>query len=318
MVVSGVARPVMPPQLGLEEAVVLSQVLVSAVGAERGVRCLAIKGPALEHAGLRGPKASVDADVLVEPAGFPLMLDAMADLGWVPGPVVSTPSILRPHARALRNPTWPVEVDLHREFPGFLTDSSQVFEVLWSHRATLMLAGTEVWAGDVVSQAAIAGLHYLRHPERPGNQEALDDLCQRFIELRGPSGVSELSALAASLGAQSTLVPMLARVGAPLGRQCDVPARGFDQWALGTAATASGAAWINALMDAPLSKWPSIIRRAAWLSDAEIDYYHRPPTGGLSRSRARLVRLGRGLRTLPAAAFQIARSRTARRRGWRS
>jgi hypothetical protein len=274
--------------------------LVSRAAEEIGARCLAIKGPVLQHHGLRGPHASIDVDVLADPNRFEDVVARLDELGWAPRIVSTTASIGTFHSRPLANPNWPVEIDVHDRFPGFLAPPTTAFDALWSRRATVEIAGHAVPAPDVVGSVAIAGLHYLRSPER--RRAELDDLVARARHTLDDSGLSDLGALAAECGALLTLAPLLAALGVPTP-EVTVDAEQQRAWEVLTAGAGShSVAWVWAFRHTPPRRWPGLLRRALLLTEPEIRLlYPDLSPGRLGAWRGRGRRLVVGIRALPRA-----------------
>ena len=88
----------------------LAYALVSRLAVVLNIRALAVKGPVLEHFGLRGYKVSGDADVLVDPDDFETFCSAIESLGWGERQVRFSPSILVPHSKTYIHPDWPCDI----------------------------------------------------------------------------------------------------------------------------------------------------------------------------------------------------------------
>ncbi len=298
----------MSTALTMAEAVPLGYVLCDRVARNAGIRLLAIKGPVLAQQGLRSERMSADVDVWIDPAAHGAFVAAMASAGWMRGPVSSAPTILPPHSQTLRHEAWPLEIDAHDRFPGFLAPVQDVFEVLWEHRMTVTLSGAPVITPDLGSHAAVVALHHLRDPQWSVSAPALDALVEHVKEVAQPADLKTLVEVARATGAMETLTPFLIRVGAPT--QTDEPPSAdrvaLRQWEIRTGATGS-MPWLMGLSQTPVWRWPGAIWHAIWLSDAEIDAFHARPDD--SRLRARLRRLRRGLSQLPSAVAGYLRAR---------
>lgn len=296
--------------LRLEEAVPLGYALVARAARDAGVRALAIKGPVLELQGLRSGHQSRDVDVLVEPSGREALTSRLAALGWTAWIESSTVNVLPQHSEPLKHPAWPVELDLHDRFPGFLAEPAAVFSVLWQSRSAVTLVGASIECTDRVGSAAIAALHVLRDPVR--RADAFEDLCVRIDSTLDAADRHRLSELAARTGAVGPLAPLFERLGLS-------PAAGPDAsdpdaaavWSLGTAlAGEHSVAWVHELLRTPVAGWPGLLRRALLLTEPEIRFLYgdlAPGRRGLARGRAR--RLRRGLRALPRALWLVVRHR---------
>jgi hypothetical protein len=148
--------------LHLAEAVPLGYAVLAQLAEDVGARALAIKGPILSLQGLREPRQSVDIDVLVHPDDFAGLTSALNSIGWRDDHVYGTPTLVPRHSVNHRHPHWPLEVDVHKFFPGFLADPVRVFDVMWARRVEVEVAHRQVPTLDRVAHAALAALHYLR------------------------------------------------------------------------------------------------------------------------------------------------------------
>lgn len=250
-----------------DEGAALLPAAVNAVAAAAGVRILLVKGRAVEFHGLRPPRLSADVDVLVDPAGFDALCHRLRSLGWT-GP---EPTTVR-YAAAFRHPLWPLELDLHRAFPGLTRREGPVFEALWDDRIELPIAGVSVpavgWAGSVVIGVA----HGLRSPDAPRNARELE-LIRQAVDAAGPARVDHLHRLVDVVGASVT-------VGAFLHGGSGVGLRGLT--------------WLLALRGRPIATWPALVRTAL-LGQSELHVRHQFPDEragrrGLWRARARRLR----------------------------
>ena len=114
-------------RLRAEEAVPLLHTLVARAAADLGLRVLAIKGPVVALQGMRAPRASADLDVLVHPRDLGPLVDGLVALGWRRAVEGTYASIMPPHSTNLLSDLWPVAMDVHHYFPGFLADAGEVF-----------------------------------------------------------------------------------------------------------------------------------------------------------------------------------------------
>lgn len=297
--------------LQISEAVLLGHALADRAARDAGIRALLIKGPGLTVQGLRGEHESSDVDLLVDPGERDRFVEVMGGHGWVPGPVSTAPTILPKHSRTIRHQAWPIEMDVHDRFPGFLADPQDVFEVLWERRTTVPLAGVDVTTCDPVSHAAVVALHHLRDPARGSSGPALAALATDLRSVVGDDGLAELSALATRTRSDRTLAAFLELVGAPAPEPGAAPEGDVAEWELRTASTGSEP-WLVELSRQPWRRRPAAIWHAVWLSDEEIDAFHTSPLDRGSRARVRLRRLRRGLRQLPAALRRLAGRRLGR------
>lgn len=294
-------------RLSIAEAVPLGAASVLRLASDHGVRALLVKGEALRLQGLRGAYESTDVDVLVDPADFDRYLTVLAALGWVGPPTSTAPSIMERHAVTVLHPAWPISVDVHRYFPGFLADKQEVFDILWQRRESVQIAGVPLPVPDRVAHAAVAALHLLRSPDSGKAAEQLPELQRLVDDSFDTEALADLADVAQRTGATQTLRPLLTSVGAPLlGVGAGDPQR-LAQWRARTGATGSEA-WVLHLLRQPPWRWPREIRHAVVLSDAEIEAFHQHPGESLPQARRR--RLRRGVRSVAVAVPNVLRLRS--------
>lgn len=291
----------------LDEAVPLAHCLVDRVAADLGVRVLFIKGPLAAEQSLRPSRISLDVDVMVDPERRPELAAALIDLGWVDEHPYRSPTVLPQHSLTHRHPSWPCELDLHDRFPGLFADQQAVFERLWTRRTTGALAGHDLPCPDLLGHALILALHSLRDPHDPTRKAELADLVHRLEPMLAPAQLRELSQLTSDLGAADTAAPFLLLVGAPEIGVGTTSAADLHAWHLRTdPSDTTAVSWVYALRGMPLRRWPGFLWYAATLSDQELRLAEPGLTeGGGTLRRARVRRLRRGLRALPAAIWSI-------------
>ena len=294
------------PRLRGEEAGPLAHALVARAAADLGIRVLAIKGPVVAMQGLRAERTSADVDVLVHPRDLGPLVDGMVALGWRQSVIgASAPVIMPKHSVNLLNDLWPVGIDVHHYFPGFLADAGEVFDALWERHEVVTLAGAPVPACDRVGQIAVVALHLLR--EAPdGDSAALADLAARARSLLSARDVAALVDLAHQTDATAPARPFLVSLGVSSG---DLgPARDADAaalWECRARSTGSGP-WLLLLMRTPKRRWPQTLWHAVMLTGEEIYGMHHVVPGEASLARLRLRRIRRALRGLPATMRSLA------------
>jgi hypothetical protein len=293
--------------LALEEAVELGYALIARVAETAGVRALGVKGPILAIQGLREPTQSVDVDVLVDPNQFDAMRSALEAVAWHDGGFHDTALIVPLHSVMHRHPLWPIEVDVHCWFPGLLGDPADVFEVLWDRRTTVRIAHASVPAPDRVAHAALAALHYLRDAATEWGQASADRLARR-VETWSRDDLVALGKLAAATGATESLEPFLRRVGAPIVKSSMPLAVSLDDWNMrADAETRQVLPWLVELRRRPWRRRPAYLWWSLWLTDEFFRSKSEEPMTGRDLLRARLLRLHRAWRALPAARADLAR-----------
>ena len=110
-------------RLRAEEAVPLAHALIARLADDLGLRALAIKGPAVALQGLREPRTSADVDVLVHPRDLEPLVEGVVALGWRRQVAGTYASIMPPHSVNLLSDRWPIGIDVHHYYPGFLADA---------------------------------------------------------------------------------------------------------------------------------------------------------------------------------------------------
>jgi hypothetical protein len=296
--------------LHLSEAVPLLHGVVGEVARALDVRILFIKGPILTAQGLRGAHQSVDVDVLVDPARVVDLRRGLETLGWAVRVPSTTARVLPQHSSAFAHPFWPCEIDVHDRFPGFLADPTTTFAALWEHRTTAAVAGREVPCPTLVAHAAIACLHVLRNAEAPGRREELAELVHVAKAAFDADACAQFGVLAARTGSVGTLRPVLEALGLPLvtDEASDVALTAWRIQASSPGVRSVG--WVAQLGRTPFRRWPGAVLHAVLLTEAEIrDAYPHAAPGAWGLFRARLHRLGRGLRDVPRACRIVRRAR---------
>lgn len=292
------------------EAMELLYVLTADVAQRRGARTLAIKGSVLAEHGLRAPRVSADIDVLVHPDDVARFVEGMEAAGWRRAPESRIPRFLEHHSVNLLNDHWPMGIDAHVYFPGFLADRADVFEELWERRTTLPCAGRDVPCTDLGGSAAIAALHHLRAPALPANVTAFEALVERAEQVFDEQSRTELATLAERTGSVRTLQPFLDRIEVRATPQHPAEESGFGDWERATT-THAHLAWWPALRSRPLREWPGFVWHAVMLDDDELRAYHGDQTETTPLWRLRVRRWRRVVRRLPA----VLRHEWDRRRG---
>ncbi len=295
--------PVSIHPLELAEAVALLHALTDRVARDKGIRLLVIKGPIATAQEVRPARVSADLDVLVDPARVADYCQELARWGWTSKDTSANAHVMAQHSVTCTHPAWPCEIDVHHDFPGFFADPQVVFDALWARGETHRVAQVDVPCPDLIGQAAIVGLHSLRHPGLERSRTELTHLASALERLLDDAQRLELAELAAATGAADTLAPLLEPLGAPrLGAGTTSP-EAIEAWRVQTSmAGIHSVTWVSELARSPMRQWPRRLLRAVWLTDADIRV-RQPGTGPGRRHllHARLIRLGEGLRDLPRA-----------------
>lgn len=274
-----------------EEAGPLVQVLVDRVAKAAALRAMAIKGPALAIQGLRDYRVSADVDALVHPDDREGLIRALEQIQWTRRSAPTTPPLAPRHAIDLVHAAWPLGIDVHDHFPGFLADPREVFDVLWARRGSIEMAGVTVTVVGPSTHVAVLALHCLREPWASGIDDQLDDLAARSVTVLGDQGLADLSTMAVEAGASGTLAPLLER----LGLEHEVDESGLDSerasaWARRTRKELAAMPWLIELHRVPLRRKPAAVKQALLMPEWELRERYADGSTALWRLHARRVR----------------------------
>ncbi|MFF2487762.1 nucleotidyltransferase family protein [Microbacterium sp. NPDC058062] len=292
--------------LRLDEADELAAAWVCALAERRGIRALLIKGPALHLHGLREERVSADVDLLVEPARFEELCEAIVGSGWRERPSLLISKLTTVHSKTYLRDGWPCDLDVHSFYPGFLADPADVFEALWRHRWVLSLAHRDCLALDKTAGALVLALHSLRGATiQPRHLDELEQL------VRAPftdDERAELAALARETGCVATLESVLPRLGVevePTAAERAAPELRYWRERV-TAGSHGSYFWMLALRKSRWRDRPRLLWRAFWPTRRDL-LVARPEAVDTirGRTRARLARWGRGIRSAPAGARAV-------------
>lgn len=279
------------------DAVVLGYAMVDRLARTAGARCLAIKGPVPAAHGLRDPSTSVDVDVLVAPAEEPVLLRHLRGLGWTPEDSELNGRLLAPHSATLAHPQWPITIDLHHRFPGFLADPATVFESLWDERSEIHVAEQSIIATGRDGATLIAALHALREPDNHQSEPQLARLAS--ARAADDDQNASLVELARATGAIDSAAPFLARLGIRSEGEPRDPAA-LAEWRVRTEfGHVRGIGWVRRLREAPLSRWPAIVWRALVTDNETTLRRHGMRPDGSGRVIAHVRRLASVVSDVP-------------------
>jgi hypothetical protein len=172
------------------EAIELLQPAILSIASRASVRALVIKGRTLADQGLRSPKEPSDVDILVDPREFPRLVDLLSAEGWrdrdlgVLPPLPDRPVAVAPHAITLVRDGMPVNLDLHRYFPGFLDRPDRVFDQLWGQRSSSMIANVSCSVPSVQDHWLLAMLHVARSSDIAQSRELQAWIAERTVSER--------------------------------------------------------------------------------------------------------------------------------------
>jgi len=291
------------PRMPQDVAVTLAGALASRAATRLGARALLIKGQQLASAGLRNPRNSSDVDAWVEPERFEDFIAALVARGWIERPRWRVSDSMTTHSISLLHPEWPCDIDVHRNFPGFLEPAADVFEALWARHTTIDFAGIVCDIPDRAASALILALHSLRSsPDEIRHLNEYNDLVSRLVAEDDPEFRLALTEIAAATGAAGTAEPFLLAVGAevpPFDR--DDPA--LIAWvAHVNAGNDVTAVFAERWRETPWSRRPHLLVLALWPSNDELRLAQPERTlGPTALVGARFSRLGRAFVSLPRA-----------------
>lgn len=136
------------------------------IAAQEGARVLHVKGPALHEEllqtvdGVRVPRGSTDADIIVEPRLARRVFRRLQDQGWRRVATFDTGSPFG-HAATV----WHDQLgyaDVHRYFPGIGLKPQRAFDLLWADRTAITLGHQLCWVPSLDHQRLILLLHAAR------------------------------------------------------------------------------------------------------------------------------------------------------------
>lgn len=295
--------------LATRDAVDLASAWLCHRARSAGIRALLVKGPIAAELGLRRERVSADADVLVEPGRAREFVALLEPFGWRERPVGSVPHIVEAHSMALIHDEWPIDLDVHSFWPGFLGDEGQIFDALWNTRIEPSIAGVQVAAPDTASMALVLALHSLRRPlgrdsARVDDLTALAEATRRALP--GETG-EVLMRRADELGATQTAAPFLGMLGVDVTPDTS-PSRELQLWRLKAETRGNVSAWLLELRSARGAARLKVARRALLPGADELRQQHPelPPgirgliVGWAGRWRSGLTELPRTVRALAA------------------
>jgi hypothetical protein len=283
------------PAITLAEALPLVAAFAARVAEDANLRLLLIKGQPATDLGVRADRPSIDVDVWVDPAHVSEYVALLASHGWekVPGP---PEGVNWGHATTLRHAHWPTTIDVHKAFPGFLTDDATVFDEMWQRRRSVTIADHTVAAPDRVTAAAITTLHALRSTVIT---ETNDDYDNALATAAGFSDDERrsLGRLASRTGSAGTLAPLLHAAGVQdAGDVADI--QKLEEWHQRTG-----------IQGQAVAGWLLAIRRARWSRRTGLALAALRPT---DRDRANAAAIhGAQAGTNRAALYRYRRALTA-------
>jgi Uncharacterised nucleotidyltransferase len=273
--------------------------LVDLVASRSGCRVLHIKGPvAAGQLGLAG-RQSGDVDVWVTPDHRAHLIRTLEEVGWTPLDQGRSIKLIE-HATVLTHPSWGCAIDLHHRFPGMGIEPQGAFDLLWSAREQVTIAGHDLAAPSLSAHALLILLHAARGRGEP---RALEDV-RHVTSMIAPSMVGELVAWAKLLACE----PALAAVVPAWSDKGDGPE--YLHWRV--RAGEQGASGVQVWLTRMLAS-PGVGRKAALLRGAILpDRVVMVRRAGRSLTTPGLVwawlrRWGKGAVATPRALVQLSR-----------
>lgn len=287
--------------------------LLQTVAHQSGARLLFIKGPTMSGQGLRNHRTYADVDVLVHPDDLQLLVDALGGIGWHAVASVDAPRLLGNKSVTLSHPGWPSTFDLHYHFPGIFQERTAAFDFLWNRRTQTRVAQVDVPVPDLVSNAVIGALNYLKEPDAAYSATEFPMIVAKLSSLDQDWLQRELDTVADALRARTTIAPLYDSLA--LESASDLTAAEERAWiVMTTNAGSRTGGWLEELRSVPWSRKPGVLGRALWLSKEELLIQHpeTPPTRGAVFA-LRLTRLRAGLASLPGVLRSYRQARLVRR-----
>lgn len=287
------------------EALSLLPALALHVAEQCGTRLLLVKGDSYTHHGLRNERVHADIDVLLSPDDVTPFLAAMTDLGWHSRYGEYDDYPLPSHSKTLIHERWPIDIDVHRRFPGFLRDPRQVFEELWDTRSEVTLAGRRVPVTGLAASALVLALHSVRSKlDDPRYAPELERLCEaaRGWDTKTRDDVRDL---AIRTGCSQSLAQVLPRLGVEANLPDGADPIDLQRWASNLErGFPSPSLWFRNFRGSPLHSWPRMLWDTIWPNEAYLRGTRQIRPGKAALNRARRERIFRGSRNLLAVVIR--------------
>jgi hypothetical protein len=286
------------------EAVPLGSALVSFLAKNAGIRAMLIKGLIVEQLGLRPPRLYADIDVLVDPRRFDDFVAELAAVGWRERIHLWLFDKIDEHSMTLIHDNWPIDIDVHRYYPGFLATPERVFDALWEHRQEFAIADQPVVGTNEVAAASVLGLHALRYLHTERNVFEYEYLVEQLASR--PGVPQSLAVLATATGSAETLAPLFQRLKVTPKPSKNVSKADIAAWNRRVAHPSRTGEWMTYFRNLPIRHWPREVRAVLWPPSAMYRQDH-PDVPATRRALfvARLRRLRHGLagvaKALPAS-----------------
>jgi len=295
------------------EGAELLPVLVTRMAQDRGIRALLIKGQVAGHHGLRPIQLSNDVDILVEPHGFDALHRALLDNGWFGVESHLQPDIAAiKHSVALQHALWPLELDVHRSFPGMFASATDAFDALWDDRATLTLSRQSTSVAGLAGSVVIGLLHAWRNSEdATADREAA--LIEDFLREADQAIKDAVSELVHRTGASEAGRERWEALGIPVGPAIEVDGHAMLTWRWQTE-IGRPLGWTYVLLQQPTWRRPRVVLRALLgTNERELRIrYPAAPAGRRGLWLARWWRLRTALHEMPTIVGLVRKHRRGR------
>ncbi|TXN32340.1 hypothetical protein [Lacisediminihabitans profunda] len=269
MTISAVREPAGPSSVSDQARLRADKVRVAAlielISREHNIRCLAAGGPIFAQLGLISPRVSPTATVIVDPMHQLQLVLALEGEGWSRVTQSNTGGLLPPVFTRVVHPRLVCPLDIYDIFPGFYAPPAEVFERLWSRRATLTLGRTAVSSLDRVSTVLVAGhdqLGSLARNERSVSN--IDYFVSMFRTSLTPREQEAFVRLVSEVEGIEPLRPFLMAIGVRVG-EITLPSVVYCQARLGIAHVSDSLIFAVSLFEAPPGRrfagFRSIFRR---------------------------------------------------------
>lgn len=255
----------------IEDSSRLAHALCAYVARRQGIRMLSIKGPVSDFYNLRPPRAASDADVWVDPARHEEFCDALRALGWHERVVRETPTVLPLHSETLIHDSWGCDIDVHHSFPGFFSDSNEVFELMWSRRVSLAVGHVMLDVPSRPAAIAIAVLHGLRNASNERHQRELALVEEVINQRASTSERNDLTTIATQGRAMWVMRDVMSRASLGVAGS-DITPEQQRLWDLNRTHGGEGSTvgWWIRIKALPLAQRPATLLRAVWVPRREI------------------------------------------------
>ena len=283
----------------------LAHALVARLADDAGARILFIKGPTAVAAGARPDRSAADVDVLVDPGSFERLCSAVESAGWVRrwgrSPLRHAGDLAFDHSVHYVHHGWPIDLDLHFNFPGFLAAEQLVFDALWERRTQSPVAEVAVPTADRLGHVLVTGLHALRDPDAPRSRTDLGFLTA-VVSAMDHGDAQALLDLAVATGSERTAEPVLVASGlvpsTPSSSRDDDPR--LREWRTRQQRRPGALIWLRELRGTPRRELPGVLRRALFPDrDQLVSSLSLPDANRWTFVRLRVVRLVRGAAGAP-------------------